>query len=153
MFNMRAEKNRLYIQPAALTKLSNDQLRRFTALTMDAVVLQAWLTLNGLPAAGPWRPADVRADPVKVIKSLEKLCNDARSKLKKAGALSPERMSGERAYVRRMLGEGYLVREDPARDGVRLAGANRMYAAALGVLYPHIVLQNGKIGIVAVDLN
>jgi hypothetical protein len=95
---------------------------------------------------------DVRQNPEQVIKSLEKLCKDERDKLKKAGALSPERLASGRAYVRRMLGEGYLVREDPARDGIRLTGSERMYAAALGGLFPHIVLRNGSVRIVAVDL-
>ena len=152
MFNLKAEKNRLFLRPEAVAKLTNDQLRQFMALTMDALVLRAWMTLNGIAAADPWRPADVRQDPEPVIKSLDRLCNDERNKLKKAGALSPERLASGRAYVRRMLGEGYLVREDPARDGVRLSGTDRMYAAAFGAIFPHFVLRNGSVRIVAVDL-
>jgi hypothetical protein len=94
----------------------------------------------------------VRQDPAGVIQSLERLCNDERIKLKKAGALSPERLASDRAYVSRLLGKGYLVREDPARDGIRLSGGDRMYAAAFGGLFPHIVLRNGSVRIVAVDL-
>ena len=82
-----------------------------------------------------------------------KLCRDNRDKLKKAGALSPQRLASDRAYVRRLLGEGYLVRENPARDGVRVSDGNRMYATALGGLFPHIVKRNGSIRIVAVDLS
>jgi len=83
---------------------------------------------------------------------LERFCNDERKKLSKAGALTPERLAVGTDYIRRMLGEGYLVREDPARDGIRLAGANRMYAAAFGGIFPHIVIENGAIRIVAFDL-
>ena len=152
MFNLRAEKNRLFLRPEAVGKLTNDQLRRFMALTLDALSLRAWMTLNGIAASDPWRPADVRQDPAGVIKSLDRLCNDERNKLKKAGALSPERLASGRAYVRRMLGEGYLVREDPARDGVQLSGSVRMYAAAFGGTFPHVVLRSGSVRIVAVDL-
>jgi len=147
------EKNRLFLRPEAIKMLSNDQLRRFMALSMDALALGVWMNLNGLEAAGPWRPADVRKDPVRVIQSLEQLCDDERNKLKKAGALSPERVAADRAYVRRLLGEGYLVREYPSRDGIRLSGRDRMYAAAPGGLYPHIVLRKRSVQIVAVDLN
>jgi hypothetical protein len=152
MFNLKAEKNRLFLTPEAISMLSNEQLRRFMALTLDALALGAWMNLNGIEAANPWRPGDVRQDPARVIKSLEQLCNDERNKLKNGGALSPDRLAANRAYIRRALGEGYLVREDPARDGIRLSGRNRMYAAALGGLYPHIVLQKGSVRIVAVDL-
>jgi hypothetical protein len=152
MFNLRAEKNRLFLRPEAVGKLTNDELRRFTALTLDALSLRAWMILNGIAPSDPWRPADVRQDPERVIKSLDRLCNDERDKLKKAGALSPERVASGRAYVRRMLGEGYLVREDPARDGIQLSGRDRMYATALAGIFPHIVLRNGSVRIVAVDL-
>jgi hypothetical protein len=152
MFSLRAEKNRLFLRPEAVASLTNDQLRRFMALTLDALALDAWMHLNGLDADSPWRPADVRQDPAGVIQSLERLCNDERIKLKKAGALSPERLASDRAYVSRLLGKGYLVREDPARDGIRLSGGDRMYAAAFGGLFPHIVLRNGSVRIVAVDL-
>ena len=35
-----------------------------------------------------------------------------------AGASSAAAIAAAQLYVRRLLGEGYMVREDPARDGI-----------------------------------
>ena len=72
--------------------------------------------------------------------------------LREAGVMSPGRMASSRAYVRRMLGEGYLVREDPDRDGIRkLPRGARMYTVMLGAPLPHVIIDRGRLRIVAVD--
>jgi hypothetical protein len=88
-----------------------------------------------------------------VIASLEAEVQEARRTLTAAGALSAERIAGSQMYVRRLLGEGTLVREDPGRDGIsNLPGGARMYTVLLGGPLPHVVLDRGTLRIVAVDL-
>jgi hypothetical protein len=154
MLDLRAEKNRLFLTQEAVRSLSNDQLRRFVALTFDAAALSAWLGLHKLPAPrATWNGADIRRDPLKVIASLEAEVQEARRTLTAAGALSAERIAGSQMYVRRLLGEGTLVREDPGRDGIsNLPGGARMYTVLLGGPLPHVVLDRGTLRIVAVDL-
>ena len=81
--------------------------------------MSAWLALHRLQGpANPLRPADIRRDPVAVTASLDTVNAEMRRVLREAGALNPERMASAQMYVRRMLGEGYMVREDPDRDGL-----------------------------------
>jgi hypothetical protein len=154
MLDLRAEKNRLFLTQEAVRTLSNDQLRRFVTLIFDAWALSAWLALEKLPAPlTTWNVANIRRDPVKVIASLESEVQEARRMLNAAGALSAERIAGSQMYVRRLLGEGTMVREDPDRDGIsNLPRGARMYTVLLGAPLPHVVLDRGMLRIVAVDL-
>ena len=153
MLDLRGEKNRMFLTPEAVQSLSNDQLRRFVALTFDYMTLAAWLLVHDLqPPATGFRPVDVRRDPVAAIATLEAATSDMRRTLEAAGALSAERVAATQMYVRRMLGEGYMVREDPDRDGVRnLRRGARMYTVMLGAPLPHFIVDKGKLRIVAVD--
>jgi len=156
MLDLRGEKNRLFLTPESVRTLSNDQLRRYVALTFDLLSLMPWVTLNAVavPRSVGWAPRDVRSDPVGVIAATEQAVADLRLRLRSSGALDPDRVAASNDYVRRMLGEGYLVREDPERDGIRnLPRRARMFTAALGGVFPHVVIDNGELRIVAVDMN
>ena len=62
-------------------------------------------------------------------------------------------MAAAAGYVRRMLGEGLMVREDPARDGItNVPGGARLYTIDLGGIFPHVALVDGRLLIVAVDM-
>jgi hypothetical protein len=153
MLDLRGEKNRMFLSPEAVRTLSNDQLRRFVALAFDAMALSAWLSLYG-PKDAPaiWRPYEVRKDPVGVITLLEARTNEARRTLESAGVISVEGIAGSQLYVRRLLGEGLLVRENPDRDGIRgLPRGARMYTVPLGGPLPHVTLDKGALKVVAVD--
>jgi len=154
MFDLRAEKNRLFLPVDAVRRLSNDQLHRFAALHLDAVALTAWAALAGItPSARLWSPGDVRQDPEGVIAAGADAVQAIREQLRAAGTLVPERMAAAAGYVRRLLGEGLMVREDPARDGVSsLPDGARMYAIAFGGIFPHVALVDGRLVIVAVDM-
>ena len=153
MLDLPAEKNRMWVSPDAVTTLSNDQLRRFVASAFDHWILTAWAALNRLPwPANPMRPADIRRDPIAVTASLETANAEMRRVLREAGVLTLERVVPAQMYVRRMLGEGYMVREDPDRDGIRrLPRGARMYTVMLGAPLPHVIIERGKLRIVAVD--
>jgi hypothetical protein len=153
MLDLRGEKNRMFLTPEALRTLSNDQLRRFVALSFDAMTLSVWLVLHGLYSADViWHPSDVRRDPVGVIAALETRVTEARRMLESAGVLNVAGITGSQMYVRRLLGEGYMVRENPDRDGVRnLPRGARMYTVLLGGPLPHVTLDKEGLKIVAVD--
>jgi hypothetical protein len=153
MLDLPAEKNRMWVSPDAVKTLANDQLRRFAASAFDHWILTAWAALHHLPwPANPIRPADIRRDPVAVTASLQTANAAMRRVLREAGVLTPERMASGQMYVRRMLGEGYMVREDPDRDGIRkLPRGARMYTVMLGAPLPHVIIDRGKLRIVAVD--
>jgi hypothetical protein len=152
MLNLRGEKNRMWLRPDAIQSLSNDQLRRFASLMFDQAVLNVWIAVSGLPSPSPGgRPADIRRDPVAAIASLESATAAMRKVLIQGGMTSPEGMAATQMYVRRLLGEGYMVRESPNRDGIKLPRGARMYTVMLAGPLPHVIVDKGKVRVVAVD--
>jgi hypothetical protein len=152
MLDLRGEKNRMFLTPDAVRTLSNDQLRRFAALTFDHMVLRLSLELHDVQAPDTlFRPADIRRDAVAAIARLEQSAVEMRRLLAAAG-VDAARMAASALYMRRMLGEGYMVREDPARDGISgLPRGARMFTVMLGGPLPHVIAQDGRLRIVAVD--
>ena len=112
-----------------------------------------WLPFHGRPEpVTGYRPADVRRDPLAAIATLEAATAEMRLTLDAAHILTVEGVASAQMYVRRMLGEGYMVREDPARDGIRNLPRNgRMFTVMLGGPLPHVVLDKGRLTVVAVD--
>ena len=153
MLDLQGEKNRIWLQPEAVRSLSNDQLRRFVSLTFDQGVLSLWIELSGMTAPPlAVGPADIRRDPVAVIAALESSTAAMRRMLTDGGVITAERLTATQMYVRRLLGEGYIVRERPERDGIRwLPPGARMYTVMLGPPLPHVIVDDGKLRIVAVD--
>jgi len=97
-------------------KLSDDELRRFVALQLDAVVQQAWLAVEGYvkevaDQAARHRPDALVANPREFVKLLEESISQNRSLLEKAGVLSPEHLKQASSYMKRMIGQGFLVKE------------------------------------------
>ena len=154
MLDLKAEKNRLFLPADAVRRLSNDHLRRFVALHLDAIALAAWVALADIrPAARLWSPREVRQEPERMIADAEQSLAAVRGELWTSGALEPPRVAASTGYVRRLLGEGLVVREDPARDGIQnLPRRTRMYTVDFASVFPHVVLIDGRLTIVAIDM-
>jgi hypothetical protein len=153
MLDLRGEKNRMWLPPEAIRSLSNDQLRRFVSLMFDKAVLNVWMEVSGRPSAITFgdRPVDIRRDPLAATMALETSTSAMRKALTESGTIAPERIATTQLYVRRLLGEGYIVRENPSRDGIKLPRGARMYTVMLGGPLPHVIVENGKLRVVAVD--
>ena len=156
VLDRESEKGRFYLPLAAVTRdLSNDQLRRFIALYFDAAAQNRLLMLHGLAGATLPRPVTTRTSPSDAIAGFEIAAADATQRLRAAGALDQKHLQEMAPYVRRLLGEGPLVREDPARDGITgLRRGERVYAVHLGIdmLFPHFTIRDGRAMLVSVDL-
>jgi hypothetical protein len=97
-------------------KLSDDELRRFVALQLDVVVQQAWLMVEGYvkevtDQAARQRLNALVSNPRAFIKLLEESVSHSRSLLEKAGALSSEHLMQASGYMKRMIGQGFVVKE------------------------------------------
>jgi hypothetical protein len=76
----------MFLTPDAVRTLSNDQLRRFAALTFDHMVLRLSLELHDVQAPDTlFRPADIRRDAVAAIARLEQSAVEMRRLLAAAG--------------------------------------------------------------------
>lgn len=72
-----------------------------------------------------------------------------------AAALDARHMGLCAPYIRHLVGEGVVAREDPMRDPVRVPPGARMYSALLGVpggVYVHFVVEKAGVRIIAVDM-
>ena len=143
MLDLRGEKNRIWLRPEAIARLSHDQLRRFVSLIFDQAVLTVWSEVSGVPWSSGFNASQIRRDPPSAIASLEASTAAVRKALVDGGAVTPERMAAAQRYVRRLLGEGYMVRESPRRDGIKLPRGARMYTVMLGGPLPHVIVEGG----------
>jgi len=154
-----APKMRLFLPPDGIDALGQDDLRRFVALVFDVAVLSRWMELEGLTidrAAMP-RLNDPGSDLEGYLSRLDGAAGGMRGRLSQLGAFDPPHFARTAPYMRRVLGEGLLVREDPARDGIdHLGDGVPMYTVPLGgwssAFYPHFAIVNGRLTLVAIDL-
>jgi hypothetical protein len=125
---------------------------------LDMSALNQWMELEGFDRQADLpRQISPDKDPRAFIKTLGSALAARRRMLKDIGAFEPRHLEMCAPFVRRLLGEGLVAREDPARDRItHLPEGSRMYAAPLGgfsaALFPHFVLVNGQLRIVAFDL-
>lgn len=150
---------RLLLPPQSIQRdLSNDDLRRYAALMLDMASLNQWMEFEGID-----RTADLpkhvspASNPHEFIRALAPVLGARRRMLKELGAFEARHLEASTPFLRRMLGEGLVAREDPRRDRItHLPAGARMYAAPLGgftaALFPHFILVNGRMLIVAFDL-
>jgi hypothetical protein len=99
---------------ALMERLSDDELRRFVALTIDSAVQQAWLAIEGLPGGrGPVLPPveALVSNPREYIRSLEDRVSQNRNLLKAAGVLTREHLRLTSSYMKRIIGQGFIVKE------------------------------------------
>ena len=150
---------RLLLPPESVERdLSNDDLRRYAALMLDMASLNQWMEFEGIDRTADLpKQVSPTANPREFIKALAPVLDARRRMLKDLGAFEARHLESSRPFLRRMLGEGLVAREDPQRDRItHLPAGARMYAAPLGgftaALFPHFILVNGQIRIVAFDL-
>jgi hypothetical protein len=98
---------------ASVEKLSDDELRRFVALTIDAAIQQTWLAIEGLPGGrGPILPVQALvSNPREYIESLADRVSQNRNVLKAAGVLTREHLALTSSYIKRIIGQGFIVKE------------------------------------------
>ena len=97
-------------------KLSDDELRHLVALQLDVVVQQTFLLFRGykkeaMAQAIRQRPQALVSNPREFIKLLEKSIAQNRSLLQKAKFLSPDHLKVASRYMRRVIGQGFVVKE------------------------------------------
>jgi Carboxypeptidase regulatory-like domain len=154
-----ALKRRLLLPPESVERdLSNDDLRRYAALMLDMASLNQWMEFEGIDRTADLpKQVSPMSNPRGFIRALAPVLEARRRMLKDLGAFEARHLESTRPFLRRMLGEGLVAREDPQRDRItHLPAGARMYAAPLGgftaALFPHFILVNGQIRIVAFDL-
>ena len=154
-----AAKRRLFLSPDAVEReLSADELRRYTALMLDMASLNQWMEFEGFNRNSDLpRQVSPEKDPRAFISALESALEARRRTLKELGTFESRHVQVCAPYVRRLLGEGLVAREDPGRDRItHLPEGSRMYAAPFGgftaPLFPHFILVDGQIRIVAFDM-
>jgi hypothetical protein len=159
MLRSPAPKRRLFLSLDAVEReLSNDDLRRHAALMLDLAALNQWMEFEGLDRQTDLpRQVSPDKDPRAFIKALASTLAARRRVLRELGASDSRHVDSSALFVRRLLGEGLVAREDPGRDRItHLLPGSPMYAAPLGgftaALFPHFVLVNGQLRIVAFDL-
>lgn len=159
MLGSPAPGRRLLLPPESVERdLSNDDLRRYAAVMLDMASLNQWMEFEGIDRTADLpKQVSPSANPREFIKALAPVLEARRRMLKDLGAFEARHLESSRPFLRRMLGEGLVAREDPQRDRItHLPAGARMYAAPLGgftaALFPHFILVNGQIRIVAFDL-
>ena len=149
---------RLLLPPESVERdLSNDDLRRYAAVMLDMASLNQWMEFEGIDRTADLpKQVSPTANPREFIKALAPVLEARRRMLKILGR-SRRHLESSRPFLRRMLGEGLVAREDPQRDRITHSPAEGPHAAApLGgftaALFPHFILVNGQIRIAAFDL-
>jgi hypothetical protein len=97
-------------------KLSDDELHHLVALHLDVVVQQTFLLLRGyekevMAQANRQRPEALVSNPRKFIKLLEESIAHNKSLLQKSEFLSPDHLKVSSRYMRRVIGQGFLIKE------------------------------------------
>jgi hypothetical protein len=102
-------------------KLSDEELRHLVALQLDVVVQQTFLLFRGyekevMAQANRQRPQALVSNPREFIKLLEESVFQNRSLLQKAEFLSPDHLKVVSRYMRRLIGQSFVVKEVPKPD-------------------------------------
>jgi hypothetical protein len=122
-------------------KLSDNELRRFVAAQLDVVVQQSLLIARGyvkeaMDQASRHRPQLLVSDPREFIKILEESVLQNRRVLAGSGILIPENLRRSSSYVKRILGQGFIVKEvskpDPCPCFLSPGGSETLYVISLG---------------------
>lgn len=96
-------------------RLSDKDLRRFVALTLDLAVQQNWLAFEGLEP-DPDTRLQIQllvSNPKEYIKLLEKTVSQNRRLLEKAGVLAPSHFRLTCGYIKQLIGQSIIVKEVP----------------------------------------
>ena len=95
------------------TKLSDQELRRFVALSLDLIFQQIWLGFEGLEGDSGTRlkPALLISNPPEYMQLLEGGVSKNRQLLEASGVLTPEHLKLTSDYMKQLLGPGTIVKE------------------------------------------
>lgn len=142
-------------------KLSDDELRRFVALQLDAVVQESFLLFRGfekeaIGQANRWSSQELVSNPRESIKSLEESVVQNKSLLEKAGILSPEHLSMASSYMKLMVSQGFVIKEVPTPEPcpcfLSSPGAATLYVTSFTSLTLHFTRKDGALRIVCAAL-
>jgi hypothetical protein len=136
-------------------KLSDEELRHLVALQLDAIVQQAFLAIGGyekgFTALGNrLRPQALVSNPREFIKLLEESIAQNRSLLQKAEFLSPDHLKVASRYMRRVIGQGFIVKEvskpDPCPCFMSSPADAALYVTSFGSLSGGLALHFTRLG-------
>jgi len=141
--------------------LSLDELRRFVALQLDAVVQESVLLFRGfekeaIGQANRWSSQELVSNPRESIKSLEKSVVQNKSLLEEAGILSPEHLRVASSYMKLMVSQGFVIKEVPTPDPcpcfLSSPAAATLYVTSFTSLTLHFARMGGTLRIVCAAL-
>jgi hypothetical protein len=97
-------------------KLSDDELRRFVALTLETLIQQSLLEVIGhskeaRDQAARQRPQTLVSNPREAIKLAEEIVSQNRRLLKAVDILNPEHLKPTSGYMELLIGKGFVVKE------------------------------------------
>jgi hypothetical protein len=94
-------------------RLSDEELRRFVALSLDLIFQQVWLAFEGLEGdiGTRLKPVLLISNPPEYIQQLEKSVSRNRRLLEAAGVPTPEHLKLTSDYMKQLLGPGTVVKE------------------------------------------
>jgi hypothetical protein len=142
-------------------KLSDDELRHFVALQLDAVVQESVLLFRGfekeaIAQANRWSSQELVSNPRELIKSIEKSVVQNKSLLEEAGILSPEHLRVASSYMKLMVSQGFVIKEVPTPDPcpcfLSSPAAATLYVTSFTSLTLHFTRMGGTLRIVCAAL-
>jgi hypothetical protein len=146
-------------------KLSDDELRRFVALTLDTLIQKSLLEIKGYAKkardqAARQQPQTLVSNPRKAIKLAEEIVSQNRRLLEKTGILHPEHFKLISGYMELMIGKGFVVKEVSQSNSCpcfQLSPEDAAlyvspFGAPSGGLALHFSRMGGKLRIVCVGL-
>ena len=149
-------------------KLSDSELRRFVALRLDAAVQDYLLSVEGFMEElkimeSRTRLQKLRSNPREYIKALEENASESRRLYEKAGILTSEHLGAINDYVKRMLGNGFVLKEVPGSDACPcfdlFSAEKEMYMVLFGnarmmegMTLLHFVRNGGRLQVVCIGI-
>jgi hypothetical protein len=97
-------------------KLSDGELRRFVALTLDTLIQKSLLEIKGYAKkardqAARQRPQTLASNPREAIKLAEEIVSQNRRLFEKTGILNPEHLKLTSGYMELLIGKGFVIKE------------------------------------------
>ena len=146
-------------------RLSDEELRRFVAVQLDAVVQKTFLAIGGhekeaTALANFQRPQATVSNPREFTKLLEESVAQNRSLLQKSAFPSPDRFKAASDYMRHLIGYGFVAKEvskpDPCPCFEPFSADAAFYVTSFGLpsggIALHFSRMDGQIRIVCAAL-
>lgn len=136
-------------------KLSDEELRRFVAVQLNAVVQKTFLAIGGYEKevaaqADRQRPQATVSNPREYTKQLEENVAQNRSLLQRAGFLSPDRLKATSSFIKPLIGYGFIEKEvsnpNPCPCFAPVPENAAFYVTSLGLPSGGLALHFSRIG-------